>query len=265
MKKSLLAIGLSTVAACGGAVGGTLGTTTAGGDDTPPSSPSTPRGPGSRSRQALADAVAASYCEAIAACCGNAGYAAVDLATCKTWASEEIVTHVQRPRGASQDAIDACAEAVRARTALCPKSDAPWPAFGGATPSFFLPSSVYPTCARLIGGDAAQSTAACGGGVACTPDLTCAIDSCVAIGSEGEACPALECIDTATCNADGTCAARASAPVGAACAATTSCDPGLVCATGQCAPKREHPEIPYAERVSPYSVRPETCARFGFL
>ena len=209
----------------------------------------------------FSDAVASAYCGAFASCCAADGET-VDVARCESYTSDALYNALHRVRRHAASGIAACADAVRARAETCPSDDAAWPKYGGSTPALFLPTPVYRVCASLVGGQPDEAAPSCDGG-GCADGGSCEVDTCVDVGQLGGKCPSLECVDTAVCGADGTCEPRTPKPNGAPCDGT--CDPGLVCAFDKCAPARDHPEVPYVERASPYSVRPETCMRFSYL
>lgn len=217
----------------------------------------------------LAAEVARAYCGSFDGCCTRSGQAPIDRARCETLVAAAIVDEAGRDvRGATADEIGVCADAVAARQSLCPKDDAPWPRYGGATPAIFLPTPVYRACATLVGDDpskAAPSCAGAGSGGTCPAGTTCAVDTCLALGGEGAPCAgATSCVDSEVCAPSLTCAAAARGKDGQPCL-KDGCEAGLVCASGTCAPAREHPDIKYVEHDSPYSVRAEACRRFDYL
>jgi hypothetical protein len=232
-----------------------------------PSGPTSGPGNAQSALSELAAEVALAYCEAFGACCSASGQPPIDRARCESVVASAIVREVGRAaRRATAAQIAACAAAVRGRSARCPKEDAPWPRYGGATPALFLPTSVYSACASLVGAKPESAAPACGAsGSSCPRGTSCAIDSCVDVAPVGAACDgASSCIDSAVCAPSLACEPPKRGKEGEPCA-RDGCEAGLVCAASTCAPAREHPDITYVERESPYSVRAETCRRFDYL
>lgn len=264
-----LAIAIA-MGACGGRVED--GFTSAAGGARVPRDPGSPppgggRGPSRASLTELAAEVARAYCDSFDACCTRSGQAPIDRARCESVIAASIVDEAGRDaRRGTGDEIGACADAVAARQARCPNEDAPWPRYGGATPPIFLATPVYQACAALVGVDPSKAAPACaGGGATCPAGATCVIDTCVAVGGEGAPCTgATGCVDSTVCAPSLTCEPPARGKNGQACM-TDGCEAGLVCASGICAPAREHADLRYVEHDSPYSVRPDACRRFDYL
>jgi hypothetical protein len=214
----------------------------------------------------MASQLAETYCKSFSSCCVASGQPPVDVARCRELTSVAVQQRLDRsgPSGVyDADIVAACIEAVDARVRACGAVDAKWWDRGDL--GLFGPYSVQLACAAILGSPSDRHGARCSDAQSCPNGNTCVIDECIADSGAGEPCKASsECLlDSLVCTGS-MCVTEPSAEVGRACTEDADCRLGLVCASAQCAPAREHPEL-YEERSSPYRVGIDTCQAFTFL
>jgi hypothetical protein len=267
------ALALTSVLALAAACGGKIDTV---GDADPsapattvpgrrPPSPSPTSGPTPSAPPALIAArdIADAYCTTFAGCCRSAGQPPIDIARCREVTEAVVTRRAGGATGASatDGQIKACVSAIRTRTEVCSKVDADWSLVDKN--ELFAPRSIADACAPLIGTGGSTKSVACGAKLPCELEQTCAIDECTSGVGSGGSCIDRPCLDGLVCGAS-QCGAPPGSPAGTDCMIADSCALGLVCADGECALARSHPEL-YVERHSPYRVGFDTCRVFSNL